>query len=197
LDLRRPELHRQPAAPENHDPAGGRDRHHRRRRHPDHHNGRHRPIVRLGRRHDGNGRGEPRASRRLHARNLSQPHRPQPCHSGCGGPHLRPPCWPHQRLADRLHENSPVHRNARHDGVGARRRRLVHERPADRQSRGFVRRHRRWLVASHIFLSVAFIFHIALRYTRYGKFTYAIGGQTRWRRASRASASSATSCSST
>ena len=26
-----------------------------------------------------------------------------------------------------------------------------------------------------IFLGVAFIFHIALRYTRYGKFTYAIG----------------------
>jgi inositol transport system permease protein len=26
-----------------------------------------------------------------------------------------------------------------------------------------------------IFLSVAYIFHIALRYTRYGKFTYAIG----------------------
>ena len=26
-----------------------------------------------------------------------------------------------------------------------------------------------------IFLAVALIFHIALRYTRYGKFTYAIG----------------------
>ena len=31
-----------------------------------------------------------------------------------------------QRLADRLHENPAVHRDARHDGVGARRRRLVH-----------------------------------------------------------------------
>ena len=68
---------------------------------------------------------------------------------GRGGSHLRPPCWPHQRLADRVHENSPVHRHARHDGVGARRRRLVHERSADRQPRGFLRRHRRRLVAGH------------------------------------------------
>lgn len=32
-----------------------------------------------------------------------------------------------------------------------------------------------WIWPVFIFLFVAFIFHIALRYTRYGKFTYAIG----------------------
>jgi inositol transport system permease protein len=35
-----------------------------------------------------------------------------------------------------------------------------------------------------IFLSVAFIFHIALRYTRYGKFTYAIGANVQAARVS-------------
>ena len=60
----------------------------------------------------------------------------------CGAPRRA-----NQRLADSLHQNPAVHRDARHDGVGARRRRLVHERPADRQSRGFLRRHRLRLVA--------------------------------------------------
>ena len=50
-------------------------------------------------------------------------------------------------VADRSDQNPALHRHARHDGVGARRRRLVHERPADRQSFGRVRRHRRGLVA--------------------------------------------------
>jgi inositol transport system permease protein len=47
-----------------------------------------------------------------------------------------------------------------------------------------------------IFLSVAFIFHIALRYLATAS-SHTRSARTRWRRASRASTSSVTSCSST
>src|SRR5271166_5940940 len=40
----------------------------------------------------------------------------------------------HQRLAHRVHEDPRLHRHARHDGLGARRRGLVHERPASRSA---------------------------------------------------------------
>jgi inositol transport system permease protein len=41
-----------------------------------------------------------------------------------------------------------------------------------------------WIWPVVIFLAVAFIFHIALRYTRYGKFTYAIGANVQAARVS-------------
>ena len=89
---------------------------------------------------------------------------------------VRPRRRPDQRLPDRLHEDPAVHRHARHDGVGARRRRLVYE----RRSRSAISTDSFAAIGSGwwpvvIFLVVAFVFHIALRYTRYGKFTYAIG----------------------
>ena len=83
---------------------------------------------------------------------------------------------PHQRRADRLHRHPALHRHARHDG----------DRPAaspngtPRASRSPVSTDSFAAIGSGIwpvviFLVVALIFHIALRYTRYGKFTYAIG----------------------
>ena len=107
---------------------------------------------------------------------LPQPHRPQPrLPRGCR-PCLRVARRPRQRLADRLHEDPAIHRNPRHDGLRARCRGLVHERRADRQSRGFLCRDRLRLVAGHhLPRRWRSIFHFALRYTRYGKFTYAIG----------------------
>ena len=149
LDLRRAELHRQSAAAQDHDPAGVGDRHHRRRRHAGHHHGRHRPVVGLARRHDRDVRREPRPDRGLHPRDLSEPDRAQSRSSRWS------PAWsaawrPASSTApDRLHQDPAVHRHARHDGVRARRRRLVHERPADRQSRGFLCRDRLGLVAGH------------------------------------------------
>ena len=80
-----------------------------------------------------------------------------------------------QRRADRLHQDPALHRHARHDGVSARRRRLVHRRPTGQQPRGLVRRDRRRLVAGRHLPGGGGVFHVALRYTRYGKFTYAIG----------------------
>ena len=134
LDVRRAELHRQSAQAQDHDPAGSGDRHHRCRRHAGHHYGRHRSVVGVGRRHDRDDRSQPRTGRWLHPRDLPQPHWPQPDLSGGCGSGLWADRRPHQWVVDRLHENPGVHRHARHDGVGPRRRRLVHERPADRQS---------------------------------------------------------------
>jgi len=48
-----------------------------------------------------------------------------------------------------LTKNPRLHRDARHDGFGAGRRGLVHERPTDREPFGWIRGHRRGLVASH------------------------------------------------
>ena len=97
-----------------------------------------------------------------------------------------------QRRADRLHRDPALHRHARHDGHGPRPGQMVHAaasrcrvltEPVQASIGSGI-----WPVV--IFLVVALIFHIALRYTRYGKFTYAIGANRR-RRASRASMSSA------
>ncbi len=147
LDVRRAKLHSQSAEAQDHDPAGSGDRHHCRRRHAGHHYGRHRSVIGICGRHDGDDRSKSCAGRWLHARNLPKPYRPQPDLSSGRGPGLWADRRSHQRLVDRLHENPGIHRHARHDGVGARRRRLVHERPADRQSLRELRRHRRWLVA--------------------------------------------------
>jgi inositol transport system permease protein len=93
-------------------------------------------------------------------------------------------CRPDQWLADRKDQDTAVHRDVGHDGVGAR--------PAKWYTKGQpvsgpyrpVQLHRHRYLAGHVFLVVALIFHIALRYTRYGKFTYAIGANVQAARVS-------------
>ena len=92
-------------------------------------------------------------------------------------------------LAHRLHEDSALHRHARHDGFGARPVALVVERQPDLVSDGKLRRHLdRFPRLAHlgllpwkginpvlIFISLAVLFHLILTYTKYGKHCYAIG----------------------
>ena len=86
---------------------------------------------------------------------------------------------------DRDHRHPALHRHARHDGHRTRHRQMVHARPAGQHavaSRYAAIGSGVWPVV--IFLVVALIFHIALRYTRYGKFTYAIGANVQAARVS-------------
>ena len=55
---------------------------------------------------------------------------------------------PDQRIADRLHQDSALHRDAGHDGVGARRRALVVERQPDLVSHRVLRRAWRTAISS-------------------------------------------------
>ena len=115
--------------PADHDPASGGDRHHRGRRHPGHHHRRHRPVS----------SGSVVAMTAMIAATFAQSSTwPKVFYPSlvdlpwivpllvglavgavAGLDQWRPDC---------LHENSAIHRHARHDGLGARRFALVHER---------------------------------------------------------------------
>ena len=120
-----------------HHPAGLDRRHHRHRRHPGDHLGRHRPELGLGRRrhrddrHElrpGFGRQRPAQPEDDAARGLAGPAGDR---AGDRRPRLRPGRGPDQRLADRLHQDPAVHRHPRHDGDRPRLRQLVVEGRAD------------------------------------------------------------------
>ncbi len=102
---------------------------------------------------------------------------------GSGG---RPGEWP----ADRLHQDSAFHRHARHDGLGARCCPLVVERQSDLVSHRGLCATGEWrpdrqahLGLLHwpgqnpamVFILLAILFHLIMRYTLYGKRCYAIG----------------------
>ncbi len=142
LDRRRPELSVQLAAPHRDDPAGVGDRHHRRRRDPGHHHRRHRPVVRLGRRPDRDGGGEPRPELGLRPRRLSVPDRAAGVHPGPRRPARGHRGRAGQRQPDRHHRHPAVHRDARHDGDRARHRQMVHARPAGQHALRQLRRDR-------------------------------------------------------
>ena len=62
-----------------------------------------------------------------------------------------------------------------HDGVGARRGALVVEGPAGLVPDRGLRRHRQGQMPVFVFLVLAILFHLIMRYTLYGKRSYAIG----------------------
>ena len=128
-------LHLQRAASEDHHPAGGDHRDHRARGDPGDHLRRNRSLLRLDRGGDRDDRHELR--RRVELVNGNPNPKaifgPRPDGSAGDrpagrGPRLRGRGGPGQRRSDRVHADPAVHRDARHDGHRARRRKVVVER---------------------------------------------------------------------